>query len=150
MTNTSVISIEDSTASQSAISIEDSTIVDDIELPEDFVAEFNFAAFKNSEDGKETGGFICGDKETLSATTLFIPKQRGYDTYFACEYGGEAECWKYMEDRKLTILGFIHTHPTFSAFLSSIDLHMAFQIQKDIPGAIAIVVSTRDGTEPNL
>ena len=61
---------------------------------------------------------------------------------------GSAECWKYMEDRNLTILGFIHTHPTFSAFLSSIDLHMAFQIQKDIPGAIAIVVSTRDGTEP--
>ena len=63
--------------SQSAISI-----VDDFgfELPEDFVAEFNFAAFNNSEDGKETGVFNCGDKETLSATTLFIPKQRGYDT----------------------------------------------------------------------
>ena len=64
----------------SPLSIEVSTIVGDIELPEDFVAEFNFAAFNNSEDGKETGVFNCGDKETLSATTLFIPKQRGYDT----------------------------------------------------------------------
>ena len=45
-------------------------------------------------------------------------------------------------------MGFIHTHPTFSAFLSSIDLHMAAHIQNSIPEAIAIVVSEKDRTQP--
>ena len=53
-----------------------------------------------------------------------------------------------MEDHGLILLGFIHTHPTFSAFLSSIDLHMQYLIQKDLPSAIAIVVSPKDGTQP--
>ena len=61
---------------------------------------------------------------------------------------GALEIFQYLEENGLSYLGSIHTHPGFGAFLSSVDLHMAAQIQKDVPQSLAIVVSNRDGTNP--
>ena len=97
---------------------------------------------------KKTCAFICGDKETMSVTTLLFPKQRGYATYFACEYGGEAECWKYMEDHGLTLLGFTSILIQHFQHSSRRLIFMQYLIQKDLSSAIAIVVSPKDGTQP--
>jgi len=40
----------------------------------------------------------------------------------------------------LTLLGTIHTHPSYDAYLSSIDMHMQYQMQRDNSVAISIVV----------
>ena len=84
-------------------------------IPDSLIAEFNFAALDNTENGIETGGLLCGDKESSTISTLIIPEQKGFATYFEVS-GGEAEYCQYIEDRNLAILGFIHTHPTFSVF----------------------------------
>ena len=40
------------------------------------------------------------------------------------------------------MLGIIHTHPPpWTAFLSSVDLHMLYDFQKENPSAVSIVVA---------
>ena len=46
-----------------------------------------------------------------------------------------------MDDNNLKMCGTIHSHPTFASFLSSVDLHNHYLIQKCNPNAIAIVYS---------
>ena len=46
---------------------------------------------------------------------------------------------KVLEDYDVITLGWIHTHPSQSAFLSSVDLHTHFGYQSMMPEAIAIV-----------
>jgi proteasome lid subunit RPN8/RPN11 len=41
------------------------------------------------------------------------------------------------------MLGWIHTHPDYNAFLSSVDMHNQFLYQCLLPEALAIVVSVR-------
>lgn len=41
----------------------------------------------------------------------------------------------------LMTIGWIHTHPQFDLFLSSVDLHNQFGYQMQLPEAIAIVYS---------
>ena len=43
----------------------------------------------------------------------------------------------------MTVVGWIHTHPTQSAFLSSVDLHMQYSYQQMLPEALAIVCSVK-------
>lgn len=82
-------------------------------------------ARNNTRRGIETCGILAG---TLSAndsiftiSTLIIPKQEGTtDTVQAL---GEEEIFDVQDSRGLYPLGWIHTHPTQSCFLSSIDVH---------------------------
>lgn len=82
-------------------------------------------ARSNTRRGIETCGILAG---TLSAndsiftiSTLIIPKQEGTtDTVQAL---GEEEIFDVQDSRGLYPLGWIHTHPTQSCFLSSIDVH---------------------------
>ena len=48
-----------------------------------------------------------------------------------------------LDARNAIVIGWIHLHPNFSAFLSSIDQHMQTDIQGSLPQAIAIVVDGR-------
>ena len=54
---------------------------------------------------------------------MLIPKQNGYPDYFETtdEYDIHNFC---NSDPEMVLLGIIHTHPGFDAFLSSVDLHM--------------------------
>ncbi len=45
-----------------------------------------------------------------------------------------------MEANAWVLVGWVHTHPTFDAYLSSIDQHMAFCIQRDLSAAFSIVI----------
>ena len=66
-----------------------------------------------------------------------IPKQKG--TSDTCTTEQEHELFDVIDQSNLITLGWIHTHPTQTAFLSSIDLHTHFGYQIMIPEAIAIV-----------
>ena len=48
-----------------------------------------------------------------------------------------------MQKSGVTQVGWIHTHPLYDAFLSSIDVHTQYSIQKDASQAVAIVCATK-------
>ena len=51
---------------------------------------------------------------------------------------------EWCERREFVVIGWIHTHPTFDAFLSSVDQHQQFSVQVMQPKAVAIVLDQND------
>jgi STAM-binding protein len=116
----------------------------DIEIVSDVVEAFKELSELNTSANpkKETGGLLFGRRveNRFIINTLLIPKQNGYDTYF--ETSNEYEISNFLNsDPDLVLLGLIHTHPGFDAFLSSIDLHMLHRYTLDNPSVINIVLA---------
>eukprot|EP00045_Choanoeca_perplexa_P011078 m.115861 g.115861 ORF g.115861 m.115861 type:complete len:645 (+) comp15504_c0_seq2:94-2028(+) len=109
------------------------------------VAAFLRAASSNSAIGKETCGLLVGrlDTEALTMTAVIIPKQGGDKDSCQPTDEGENEVFEYQAEHDLLSLGWIHTHPTQTAFLSSVDLHTSFPYQLMLPEALAIVCSIK-------
>ena len=76
-------------------------------------------------------------------THLVVPRQKGDST--TCECLDEELVVAALQENGVVQVGWIHTHPSHSTFLSSIDVHTQYRLQSDIPGAVAIVHSHRDG-----
>ena len=97
----------------------------------------------NTTRGIESCALISGVYEghTVRITHLIIPKQSG--TYTTCCSLDEEQIWTYHTEFNLLPLGWIHTHPEFDCFLSSIDLHMQFGYQVIMPEAVAIVLAPK-------
>lgn len=79
----------------------------------------------NTRRGVESCGILAGllnsKKGLFSITTLIVPKQEGTsDTVQAL---AEEEIFEAQDSRGLYPMGWIHTHPTQTCFLSSIDVH---------------------------
>ena len=72
-------------------------------------------------------------------THLIIPKQTGSTD--SCEISHDEEIIDILETHRLITLGWIHTHPTQTAFLSSVDFHTHVSYQRTLPEAVAIVCS---------
>jgi STAM-binding protein len=60
----------------------------------------------------------------------------------------EDELVTYCLAHGLAVLGWIHTHPSQSCFMSSMDLHTHGGFQLTLPEATAIVVAPRDPEVP--
>ncbi|CAO2203435.1 unnamed protein product [Urochloa humidicola] len=103
-------------------------------------------AESNTKRSLETCGVLAGTlkKRTFYVTTLIIPKQKS--TSNTCEATNEEELFEVQDMGSLFTLGWIHTHPTQSCFLSSIDLHNHYSYQVMLPEAIAIVMAPTDTT----
>ncbi|KAL7417156.1 hypothetical protein BDY24DRAFT_376863 [Mrakia frigida] len=56
-----------------------------------------------------------------------------------CETLEEEKVFEFQDKRGLLTLGWIHTHPTQSCFMSSLDLHTHSAYQCMLPEAIAVV-----------
>ncbi|KAJ2322498.1 hypothetical protein H4R23_000009 [Coemansia sp. Cherry 401B] len=114
-----------------------------IQVPEGIFEEFIDIASKNTRSNLETCGILCGKQipgqEALVMTTLIIPKQRA--TSDTCVTEHEEELFVEQMDRDLITLGWIHTHPSQTCFMSSLDLHTQCSYQLMLPEAIAIVCS---------
>lgn len=97
----------------------------------------------NTNNGIESCALISGviEKGQIKVTHLLIPKQRG--TYTTCCSLDEAQICTYHTEFNLMLLGWIHTHPEFDCFLSSIDLHMQLGYQVIMPEAIAVVLAPK-------
>ncbi|KAG0202014.1 hypothetical protein BGX28_005331 [Mortierella sp. GBA30] len=87
----------------------------------------------------ETCGILAGvlSRNKLTVTTLIIPKQTA--TSDTCSTTNEDELFEFQNERDLMTLGWIHTHPTQTCFMSSVDLHTHCSYQLMLPEAIAIV-----------
>ncbi|KAI8368045.1 hypothetical protein BD560DRAFT_399150 [Blakeslea trispora] len=108
-------------------------------LPQGIQAQFLSIAEPNTRNKIETCGILAGilKNNILKITTLIIPKQTG--TSDTCTTENEEELFDIQDKHDLLTFGWIHTHPTQSCFLSSVDLHTHCSYQLMLPEAIAIV-----------
>ncbi|PTB69044.1 hypothetical protein BBK36DRAFT_1192915 [Trichoderma citrinoviride] len=112
-------------------------------LPSSLRARFLEIAAKNTAAGLETCGVLCGTpiNNALFVRCLLIPDQKS--TPDTCETENESALFDYCMSEDLLMLGWIHTHPTQTCFMSSRDLHTHAGYQVMMPESIAIVCAPR-------
>lgn len=112
-------------------------------LPSQLRASFLSLAAPNTARGLEMCGILCGTpvNNALFVTTLIVPEQRC--TPDTCETVNESALLDYCIAEDLLMIGWIHTHPTQSCFMSSRDLHTQAGYQVMMPESIAIVCAPR-------
>ncbi|CAF0897370.1 unnamed protein product [Adineta ricciae] len=113
-------------------------------VPNDITTKFLQVAQRNTDRSIETCGILAGyrkDNQQYVITHIVVPKQSGGPD--SCNTEKEEEMVEYISTHNLITLGWIHTHPTQTAFLSSVDLHTHLPYQMLIEEAIAIVISPK-------
>ncbi|GLC71387.1 hypothetical protein PLESTF_001109900 [Pleodorina starrii] len=118
----------------------------DVHVSVSLMNEFLAFARSNTARGVESCGILAGrllaGDSTFAITTLIIPKQQGTsDTVHALN---EEEIFEAQFERELYPLGWIHTHPTQTCFLSSVDVHTQCGYQTMLDEAVAIVMAPTD------
>lgn len=112
-------------------------------IPSKVTTNFLNLSYKNTMNNIETCGILAGklEKNQLIITHVIIPNQKG--TSDSCTMLNEEDVFDYQDAQNLITIGWIHTHPTQTAFLSSVDLHTHCPYQLLMPEAIAIVCAPR-------
>ncbi|GIL73921.1 hypothetical protein Vretimale_5137 [Volvox reticuliferus] len=118
----------------------------DVHVSVALMEEFLHYARTNTSRGIESCGILAGrllaGDSTFAITTLIIPKQQGTsDTVQALN---EEEIFEAQFSRELYPMGWIHTHPTQTCFLSSVDVHTQCGYQTMLEEAVAIVMAPTD------
>uniref|UniRef100_A0A3Q1IUP4 MPN domain-containing protein n=1 Tax=Anabas testudineus TaxID=64144 RepID=A0A3Q1IUP4_ANATE len=89
-------------------------------------------------------GIVCCNSATHNEfvlTHVVIPKQSAGPDF--CDMENVEELFSFQDQQNLLTLGWIHTHPTQTAFLSSVDLHTHCSYQLMLQEAIAIVCAPK-------
>lgn len=112
-------------------------------LPSKLRSAFLEIASENTRAGLEMCGILCGTpvNNALFVRCLLIPDQKC--TSDTCETENEGAMFDYCASEDLLVLGWIHTHPTQTCFMSSRDLHTQAGYQVMMPESIAIVCAPR-------
>ncbi|CAA6665567.1 unnamed protein product [Spirodela intermedia] len=118
--------------------------IHDIHLSAGLMEEFTTLARDNTGRDLETCGVLGASLKNSNfyVTTLIVPKQDS--TSNSCQALHEEEIYALQDELNLFPLGWIHTHPSQSCFMSSIDLHTQYSYQVMLPEAFAIVVAPTD------
>lgn len=114
-------------------------------LPPNLRHQFLKIALSNTQANLETCGVLCGTliSNALFISKLVIPDQES--TSDTCETINEDKLFEYVDGEDLMVLGWIHTHPTQTCFMSSRDLHTHAGYQAMMPESIAIVCAPSKG-----
>lgn len=123
----------------------------EIQLPGPLISAFIDKAWKNSPENEFMGwltGTISSRKKKPNMVVvdgLFIPLQISDATSVqeAPNSPFPMAMLKHMESSKSVVVGWVHSHPTFSAFFSSVDQHTMWALQKDLPEAFGVVVDSK-------
>ncbi|XP_061564754.1 AMSH-like protease isoform X2 [Cololabis saira] len=112
-------------------------------IPRDLTYRFLQLADSNTARGIETCGVLCGrlTHNEFVLTHVVIPKQSAGPDF--CDMENVEELFSFQDQQNLLTLGWIHTHPTQTAFLSSVDLHTHCSYQLMLPEAVAIVCAPK-------
>ncbi|KAH6801770.1 associated molecule with the SH3 domain of STAM 1 [Perilla frutescens var. frutescens] len=115
-----------------------------LHISTDLMNSFMKLAKSNTDKNLETCGVLAGSLKNRKfyITALIIPKQES--TSDSCQTTNEEEIFEVQDKQSLFPLGWIHTHPTQSCFMSSIDVHTHYSYQIMLPESIAIVMAPRD------
>ncbi|PKA49242.1 AMSH-like ubiquitin thioesterase 1 [Apostasia shenzhenica] len=118
----------------------------EVHISTSLMDSFLRVAKSNTDRNLETCGVIAGSlkNKKFYVTALIIPKQEG--TTDSCQTTNEEEIFDYQDKHSLFPLGWIHTHPTQTCFMSSIDVHTHYSYQVMLPEAIAIVMAPMDSS----
>ncbi|GAV87870.1 JAB domain-containing protein [Cephalotus follicularis] len=121
----------------------------DLHVPVNMMNDFLRLARANTEKNLETCGVLAGSlkNRVFQITTLIVPKQES--TSDSCQTLNEEEIFEIQDRLSLFTLGWIHTHPSQTCFMSSVDLHTHYSYQIMLPEAIAIVMAPTDTTSPH-
>ena len=125
--------------------LENGTPLRTIFLPLNLRHKFLSLALSNTRANLETCGILCGTliSNALFVSKLVIPEQES--TSDTCETVNESGLFDYVDGEDLMVLGWIHTHPTQTCFMSSRDLHTHCGYQVMMPESIAIVCAPSKG-----
>ncbi|KAF5693551.1 STAM-binding protein, partial [Fusarium globosum] len=112
-------------------------------LPKNLRQKFLDIAADNTRRGLEMCGMLCGTpiNNALFVRCLLIPDQKC--TSDTCETENEEVMFDYCMKEDLLLLGWIHTHPTQTCFMSSRDLHTHAGYQVMMPESVAIVCAPK-------
>ncbi|KAK2636486.1 hypothetical protein Ddye_031278 [Dipteronia dyeriana] len=123
-----------------------STVLQDVHISARLIEDFLDLAKENTDKDLETCGVLGAflENNTFYVTTLIIPKQDS--TSGSCQAINEEDVFTIQNERSLFPVGWIHTHPSQSCFMSSVDLHTHFSYQVMVPEAFAIVVAPTDSS----
>lgn len=126
-----------------------STSYQHLHIPIKLMEDFLRLAQKNTAKNLETCGVLAGSlkNRVFHITTLIIPKQES--TSDSCQTLNEEELFEVQDKYSLFQLGWIHTHPSQTCFMSSVDLHTHYSYQVMLPEAIAIVMAPTDESSPH-
>uniref|UniRef100_A0ACD5VFG8 Uncharacterized protein n=1 Tax=Avena sativa TaxID=4498 RepID=A0ACD5VFG8_AVESA len=118
----------------------------DVQMSVRLTDEFMELAKENTSNNLETCGILGASFRdgAYYVTTLIIPKQE--TTAHSCQAFNEEEIHAILSEQSLYPAGWIHTHPSQTCFLSSIDLHTQYSYQVMLPEAVAIVAAPTDPT----
>ncbi|KAH3910795.1 hypothetical protein HBH56_146370 [Parastagonospora nodorum] len=108
-------------------------------LPSQLRQQFLAVASSNTRLNLETCGMLCGilKSNAMFITRLVVPEQTS--TSDTCETLNEEEFFDYCDKEELLVIGWIHTHPSQTCFMSSRDLHTHVGYQVMMPESVAIV-----------
>jgi len=108
-------------------------------LPSTLRTTFLAIAQDNTDANLETCGILCGRlvQNALFVSRLVIPEQEA--TSDTCATKDEEGLFEYCSYEDLMVFGWIHTHPTQTCFMSSVDLHTHAGYQLMMTESIAIV-----------
>ena len=119
----------------------------DIQIPSTLVKKFIEHAWPHSPN--EYMAWITGvveqdpklKKKICYAQGLFIPLQNG-NSWNVVESDNALGTGlvEYLESTNSVVVGWIHSHPTFESFFSSIDQHMQFRLQNESDLAFGLVI----------
>jgi STAM-binding protein len=102
-------------------------------------SRFLTIALANTRRNLETCGILCGRliSNAFFVLKLVIPEQEA--TSDTCDTVNESALFDYCDENDLMTLGWIHTHPSQTCFMSSRDLHTHGGYQVQLAESIAIV-----------
>ena len=120
-----------------------------LHLPASLMTSFLSYAASNTTANIETCAILAGrlQHNRLTVTHCLIPTQQA--TASTCSTVDEMELLAVQTKLDLLTLGWIHTHPSQSCFLSSIDLHTQYGYQCMMAEAVAIVMAPTDPQRPS-
>ena len=115
-------------------------------LPPTLRTTFLRIAHRNTLSNLETCAFLAGTliSNALFVSKLIVPEQTA--TSDTCEMTNESQLFDYVDSEEdLMILGWIHTHPTQTCFMSSRDLHTHAGYQMMLAESVALVCAPSKG-----
>ncbi|XP_016480715.2 AMSH-like ubiquitin thioesterase 3 [Nicotiana tabacum] len=120
-----------------------------LHVPVRLMEDFLRLARENTAKNLETCAVLAGSlrNRVFHITTLIVPKQES--TSDSCSTLNEEEIFEVQDKLSLFPLGWIHTHPSQTCFMSSVDLHTHYSYQIMLPEAIAIVMAPTDKASPH-
>ncbi|XP_050218586.1 AMSH-like ubiquitin thioesterase 3 [Mercurialis annua] len=120
-----------------------------LHVPVKLMENFLRLAHANTQKNLETCGILAGSlkNRVFEITALIIPKQES--TSDSCQTSHEEEIFEVQDKKNLFPLGWIHTHPSQTCFMSSVDLHTHYSYQIMIAESIAIVMAPTDTSSPH-